>query len=126
MLGAEDTGTSFCCVWYADTLLSDQVLACDMLQAFLRGEQAPLDAFALRQLADLGSSLSHEATLLEREITNYWLAFYFQSEDNKSRGRTWKALFLLWMRAVRALLVSFASNRHRNAASCSVPFSVCS
>ena len=60
-----------------------------------------MSAFELSQLADISGSMSHEATLLEREVTNYWLAHYFQAEKERQPDRVWEALLLMWMRTVR-------------------------
>lgn len=44
--------------------------------------------------------MSQEAVLLEREVTNYWLAHFFQAEKSKMKDRSWEALLLMWMRTV--------------------------
>ena len=79
----------------------DSCLLC--WQAFLRGEAGAVSAYELSQLSDINSSMSQEATLLEREVTNYWLAHYFQAEKSKTKDRSWEALLLMWMRAVSHL-----------------------
>ena len=71
-----------------------------LLQAFLRGESAPFTAFDLTELVDFSSSMSQAASLLEREVNNYWVAFYFHSQKEKDPHRTWKAMMLMWMRTV--------------------------
>lgn len=68
-------------------------------QAFLRGQSA-LPAYELSQLSDISGSMAQEAILLEREVTNYWLAHFFQAEKSKRKDRSWEALLLMWLRTV--------------------------
>lgn len=82
------------------------ILACCAGQAFLRGESGAVSAYELSQLADMNSSMNQEATLLEREVTNYWLAHFFQAEKSKMKNRSWEALLLMWMRAVSHCIVT--------------------
>lgn len=63
-------------------------------------------AYELSQLADMNSSMTQEATLLQREVTNYWLAHFFQAEKSKMKDRSWEALLLMWMRTVSYLAVT--------------------
>jgi len=73
------------------------------VQAFLRGESAPFTAFHLGELVDLSNGMAQEAGVLEREVTNYWLAHYFKAESQKNPERSWKAMLLMWMRTVSTL-----------------------
>lgn len=68
-------------------------------QAFLRGQTA-LPAYELSQLSDISGGMAQEAILLEREVTNYWLAHFFQTEKSKRKDRSWEALLLMWLRTV--------------------------
>lgn len=70
------------------------------MQAFLRGESPPFNAYDLGQLVDMSSGMSQEAVVLEREVTNYWLAHYFRAERDSNPERTWRAMLLMWMRTV--------------------------
>ena len=72
-----------------------------MIQGFLRGEAPPLNAYELSHLSDISTSMSQEAVQLERGVTNYWLAQFFQAEHSKNSDRTWEAVLLMWMRTVR-------------------------
>jgi len=73
------------------------------MQAFLRGESAPFTAFHLGELVDMSSGMAQEAAVLEREVTNYWLAHYFRAEKENNPERSWKAMLLMWMRTVSTL-----------------------
>ncbi len=73
------------------------------MQAFLRGESAPFTAFHLGDLVDMSSGMAQEAAVLEREVTNYWLAHYFRAEKENNPERSWKAMLLMWMRTVSTL-----------------------
>ena len=72
-------------------------------QAFLRGESLPFNAYDLSQLVDMSSSMAQEANVLEREVTNYWLAHYFRAQKESNPQHTWKATLLMWMRTVSAV-----------------------
>lgn len=74
------------------------------LQAFLRGEPAPFTAYQLTEQMEMTSSMVQEAIGLEREVTNYWLALFFQEE--KKQNRTYSAIMLTWIRSVGLLPVS--------------------
>lgn len=52
---------------------------------------------------EMTNSMIQESAGLEREVTNYWLAHYFQAQ--KELNRTYSALVLIWMRTVRLRLV---------------------
>lgn len=54
----------------------------------------------------MNSSMTQEATLLQREVTNYWLAHFFQAEKSKRKDRSWEALLLMWMRTVSYFAVT--------------------
>jgi len=82
-----------------------------LLQAFLRGESPPFNAYDLSHLVDISSSMSQEANVLEREVTNYWLAHYFRAEKESNPERTWKAMLLIWMRTVSILICPVHSCR---------------
>ena len=71
-----------------------------VLQAFLRGQSGAVSAYELSQLSDISGSMTQEAILLEREVTNYWLAHFFQAEKTKTKDRSWEALLLMWLRTV--------------------------
>ena len=73
------------------------------MQAFLRGESAPFTAFHLGDLVDMSSGMAQEAAVLEREVTNCWLAHYFRAEKENNPERSWKAMLLMWMRTVSTL-----------------------
>ncbi len=73
------------------------------VQAFLRGESAPFTTFHLGELVDMSNDMAQEAGVLEREVTNYWLAHYFRAESEKNPQRSWKAMLLMWMRTVSTL-----------------------
>ncbi|KAL3150657.1 hypothetical protein ABBQ32_000455 [Trebouxia sp. C0010 RCD-2024] len=78
------------------------MLAHYQLKAFLRGQSA-LPAYELSQLSDISGSMAQEAILLEREVTNYWLAHFFQAEKSKRKDRSWEALLLMWLRTESGL-----------------------
>ena len=47
---------------------------------------------------------------LEREITNYWIAKYFEQElAREPRASTWAALLLGWIRQVRLVCLGMHS-----------------
>lgn len=50
---------------------------------------------------DSTNSMIQETNELEREVTNYWLALYFQAQ--KELGRTFSTLMLMWLRTVGTL-----------------------
>jgi hypothetical protein len=50
-----------------------------------------------------------EHVLLEREVTNYWLARYFQAAARERPGRAWPAVLLHWIRQVRARAAPWVS-----------------
>lgn len=79
------------------------MLAHFQLKAFLRGESLPFNAYDLSQLVDMSSSMAQEANVLEREVTNYWLAHYFRAQKESDPQRTWKATLLMWMRTESGL-----------------------
>ncbi len=70
------------------------------LQAHLRGTQPAWDGPALRALVDEVTATVREHIGLEREVTNYWTAKYFEQEAARNPGRTWAALLLGWIRQV--------------------------
>ena len=76
---------------------------CIPLQAFLRGQPTPFTAYQLNQLMEMTNAMIQESNGLEREVTNYWLAHYFQAQ--KDVGRTYTALMLMWMRVVGLTLL---------------------
>lgn len=47
---------------------------------------------------EITNSMIQETVGLERDVTNYWLALYFQAQ--KDLGRTYSALMLMWLRTV--------------------------
>ena len=61
----------------------------------------------------MNSSMAQEAALLEREVTNYWLAHFFQAEKSKMKDRSWGALLLMWLRAVSHCAVTVFLNMHQ-------------
>lgn len=71
---------------------------CIHLQAFLRGQPTPFTAYQLSQVMEMTNAMIQESSGLEREVTNYWLAHYFQAQ--KDVGRTYTALMLMWIRLV--------------------------
>ncbi|KAL0034491.1 hypothetical protein WJX79_005355 [Trebouxia sp. C0005] len=79
------------------------MLAHFQLKAFLRGESAPFTAFHLGELVDMSNGMAQEAAVLEREVTNYWLAHYFRAESENNPERSWKAMLLMWMRTESGL-----------------------
>ncbi|KAK9915314.1 hypothetical protein WJX75_007493 [Coccomyxa subellipsoidea] len=68
------------------------------VQAHLRGEQPPWGVLALSVVLDDVTANVREHITLEREITNYWLAKYFEGEKAANPARTWPALLLHWIR----------------------------
>ena len=52
-------------------------------------------------LADEVAAGVREHILLERDVTNYWLARYFRSASEANPGRVWPAVLLHWIRQVR-------------------------
>ncbi len=70
------------------------------VQAHLRGQEPPWGVHSLSVLLDDVTSSVREHITLEREITNYWLAKYFQTETAADPSRTWSALLLHWIRQV--------------------------
>lgn len=70
------------------------------MQAHLRGQEPPWGVHSLSVLLDDVTSSVREHITLEREITNYWLAKYFQTETAADPSRTWSALLLHWIRQV--------------------------
>ena len=71
------------------------------LQAHLRGSPPVWDGATLGLLVDEVSATVREHILLDREVTNYWLAKYFEQEIARDPERTWTALLLHWVRQVR-------------------------
>ena len=59
------------------------------------------DAAALGVLVDEVTAAVREHILLEREVTNYWVAKYFEQELARSPDKTWTALLLHWVRQAR-------------------------
>ncbi|CAL8468647.1 g8187 [Coccomyxa elongata] len=74
------------------------LLAHWQLKAHLRGQEPPWGVHSLSVLLDDVTSSVREHIALEREITNYWLAKYFQAEMAADPSRTWSALLLHWIR----------------------------
>ena len=58
------------------------------------------DGAALGALVDKVTATVREHISLEREITNYWIAKYFEKEAARDPERTWAALLLGWIRQV--------------------------
>lgn len=58
------------------------------------------DGAALGALVDEVTTTVREHISLEREITNYWIAKYFEQETARDPERTWPALLLGWIRQV--------------------------
>lgn len=79
------------------------MLAHFQLKAFLRGESPPCTAFRLGELVDMSNGMAQEAAVLEREVTNYWLAHYFRAESQSNPERSWRAMLLMWMRTESGL-----------------------
>ena len=77
---------------------------CDM-QAHLRGSGPVWDGPGLGLLVDEVTATVREKITLEREITNYWLAKYFEQEIARNPDKTWNALLLHWVRQVRHVLL---------------------
>lgn len=61
------------------------------------------DGAALGALVDEVTGTVREHITLEREMTNYWLAKYFEQEAARDPARTWPALLLHWIRQVSLL-----------------------
>ena len=70
-------------------------------QAHLRGDAPVWDGPALGMLVDEVTGTVREHISLEREVTNYWLAKYFEQASARDPARTWTALLLHWVRQVR-------------------------
>lgn len=70
-------------------------------QAHLRGDAPVWDGPALGMLVDEVTGTVREHISLEREVTNYWLAKYFEQASARDPGRTWAAWLLHWVRQVR-------------------------
>ena len=52
-------------------------------------------------LVDQVTAAVREHVTLEREVTNYWLAKYFEQELARDPDKTWTALLLGWVRQAR-------------------------
>ena len=64
---------------------------CMHMQAHLRGQRGGLwDTESLGELAAVATQQSQVAKELVREVTNYWLAYYFQAEMEADPNRIWK------------------------------------
>ena len=70
-------------------------------QAHLRGDAPVWDGPELGVLVDEVTGTVREHISLEREVTNYWLAKYFEQASAQDPGRTWAAQLLHWVRQVR-------------------------
>jgi hypothetical protein len=75
-----------------------------MQQAHLRGEPPPWGVAGLGELVDEVGGSVREHMLLEREVTNYWLALYFRRAVAAQPRRTWPALLMHWIRQVRCCM----------------------
>ena len=84
-----------------------------VVQAHLRGEQPPWGVHALSVVLDDVTANVREHITLEREITNYWLAKYFEGEKAANPARTWPALLLHWIRQVSMPILRNFSVIHR-------------
>lgn len=71
-----------------------------MLQAHLRGEQPPFTADTLSQVVEEVQIRGREITLVDREVTKYWVAEFFSRQIKHSPGRVYPAILLGWIRAV--------------------------
>ena len=67
----------------------------------MRGDAPVWDGPALGMLVDEVTGTVREHISLEREVTNYWLAKYFEQASARDPGRTWAAQLLHWVRQVR-------------------------
>ena len=54
----------------------------------------------------MSNGMAQEAAVLEREVTNYWLAHYFRAQSQSNPERSWRAMLLMWMRTVSTLTSS--------------------
>ena len=70
------------------------------MQAHLRGDTPVWDGPKLGMLVDEVTGTVREHISLEREVTNYWLAKYFEQASARDPGRTWAAQLLHWVRQV--------------------------
>lgn len=58
------------------------------------------DGAVLGALVDVVTATVREHISLEREITNYWIAKYFEQAAARDPERIWAALLLGWIRQV--------------------------
>ena len=70
-------------------------------QAHLRGSSPVWEGPALGVLVDKVTAAVREHVTLEREVTNYWVAKYFEQELARNPDKTWTALLLHWVRQAR-------------------------
>lgn len=56
------------------------------------------DGAVLGVLVDEVTATVREHITLEREVTNYWIAKYFEQELARDPNKTWTALLLHWVR----------------------------
>lgn len=59
------------------------------------------DGAALGTVVDEVTAAVREHIMLEREVTNYWVAKYFEQELARNPNKTWAALLLHWVRQAR-------------------------
>ena len=59
-----------------------------------------------------------EHITLEREVTNYWIAKYFEQELARSPDKTWTALLLGWVRQARPCIYTLLAPMLRTASVC--------
>ena len=73
------------------------------LQAHIRGETAPFSADTLNDTVELVHSLARECTLVDREVSKYWLTEFFSRQLKEGPHRKYPATMLAWIRGVRSL-----------------------
>ena len=74
------------------------------LQAHIRGETPPFNADTLNDTVELVHSLARECTLVDREVSKYWLTEFFSRQLKEDPHRKYPATMLAWIRGVRSFV----------------------
>jgi exoribonuclease-2 len=75
------------------------LLAHFQIKAHLRGTDLPFDEACLNRLLASITTVSYEATQLERQTNRYWSLEYLR----RQRGQVWQAQVLRWLREYQNL-----------------------
>lgn len=70
------------------------------MQGHIREEKPIWDTYNLGVLVDDVTANVRDHITIEREITNYWVAKYFDQQRKANPQRIWAARLLQWIRQV--------------------------